>query len=208
MKKDWSIDEVLNWKNIPLPGVMAQDLMLPHPSRNKFSLPETYKKAGIMILIFRHQNEWNFTLIKRSKHPKDKHSGQISLPGGQLDIIDNNNLEDCAIRETHEEIGIIPTSISIIAPLTSIYVPVSNFMIYPYVGLFNGDISQFSIQENEVDELIVISINDFLLDTTKQKTDIKLKSHTLKSVPVFNIKDHIVWGATAMVLSEFKQWIL
>ena len=199
------INNLLRW-NGTLPGKSAQDIMIPHPDRNKYKVVENHKKAGVMILLFQKEEIWHLVLIKRTQHPNDKHSGQISLPGGQLDKRDKD-IRDCAIRETHEEIGVRPSDIKILQSLTPIYVPVSQFMVYPQVGFYNGEISTFRKQDDEVESMIFVPLEHLLNDQMIQKKDIIIRERLIKSVPYFKIGSHIIWGATAMILSEFKQWI-
>lgn len=200
-------NKIIAWKSIPIPGKSAQDIMLPHLDRNKIIVPQEYKRAGVMILMFKKKEAWSFVLIQRTHHPKDKHAGQISLPGGQLEDCDKNNIIQCAIRETTEEVGIPQDQIQYIASLTPIYVPVSGFMVYPQVGLFEGDISLFSKQDNEVEKLIWTSISQLMDDDIIKHKTIIAGKRTISNVPYFDIDNHVVWGATAMILSEFKVWI-
>lgn len=202
-----SINQIRALNTLELPGKSAQDLMIPHIGRNKVTIPVDHKKAAVMIMLYAHQSSWHFTLIKRTSHPKDKHSGQISLPGGQLDPSDLNIIE-CALRETEEEIGISSLHISQICSLTPLYVPVSNFLIYPQVSYYPGGINQFSKEDNEVDILIHTPINHLLKKSTTKRKNISIRNNTFHNVPYFDIDNHVVWGATAMILSEFKQLVL
>ncbi len=200
-------NQILEWRDNPLPGVIAQDIMLPHSSRKDIKVPENFKKAGVMILIFDYKDNWHICLIKRTHHPKDKHAGQVSFPGGQLDSSDNEDMIACAMRESQEEIGIPQSAIQHIASLTPIYVPVSNFMVYPQVGIYGGSIEDFSKQDDEVADLIFSPLTTILANDIVAKQDIIRENQKIKDVPCFDIEGHIVWGATAMILSEFREWI-
>jgi len=171
------------------------------------SIPDGYKVSAILLLLFPKENELHFVLTKRtSKYPGDIHSGQISFPGGSRESNDAE-LFHTALRETHEEIGVTSDKIKILGQLSELYIPVSNFMVYPFVGFI--DHQPFYIpQVDEVDEIIEVSI-DLLLDpATIHFKDMKIRDgYILKDIPYFNLYNHVVWGATAMMLNEFKEII-
>ncbi|MBK9255227.1 MAG: CoA pyrophosphatase [Saprospiraceae bacterium] len=197
------IDKLEKRLNEPLPGELAQDIMAPAHHYLYREIPPDYKTASVLALLLPKNKEWHLALIERNADdPHDKHAGQLSLPGGKLDEIDYT-LEDCAIRETYEEIGVEPSSIGILGALSPLYVFVSNFMVYPFVG-FTTDTPKYSLQKSEVSDLIEIPLS-FLTNTgNKSKTDIIIREQKLTNVPYYKVKNKILWGATAMILSEFE----
>jgi len=166
--------------------------------------PHNARRAAVLILLYPANNDFNIVLIKRtSRYPSDVHSGQVSLPGGSHDIADAD-LSFTAIRETEEEIGIPKNDIKLIGNLTSLYIPVSKFLVEPFIGVADYRPS-FKVQESEVEYIIEMPITQLLDQNNLQQTDIKVSSElVLKEVPFFNISEHIVWGATAMILNEFR----
>jgi 8-oxo-dGTP pyrophosphatase MutT (NUDIX family) len=191
----------------PLPGLEAQMKMSGFNFSDGFyDLPENYRVACVMIVLFPKQKEWNFILIERtSSGVNDKHAGQLSLPGGKLDDTDDT-LENCALRETYEEIGIHPSMIGILGSLTPLYVKVSNFFVHPFIG-FTTEYPKFNLQYNEVARIFETPVS--LLTDISQKivSDIEVRNITLKNIPAYNIEGKNLWGATAMILSEFEEII-
>lgn len=190
----------------PLPGQMAQELMIPIKSINinKGKEPRT---ACVMILFTPIEDNWNICLIQRQNNPNDIHSGQISLPGGKLEISDNSYL-DCALRETFEEIGIPTSKIKPIGGLTSLYTSASNFHIHPFVGYMNQS-PTFNLQTSEVQSVINYPLQNLLNPDSKKTTSIKLSNGLhIEDVPYYKTEVGMIWGATAMILSELEQLII
>ena len=187
-----------------LPGRKAQSIMM-IKSNNPLKNIKNKKKipAAVLILLFYKNDKWNFFLTKRTQIV-NYHKGQISLPGGRHE--DKESLQETAKRETEEEIGVNSKYINIIGPLTPLYVPVSNFKIYPFIGWVKNK-PKIKIQDNEVERIFSISIDEFILESTQ-----KIKKSNLYGekvlVPYFDINNEIVWGATSVILSEFKKLIL
>lgn len=159
------------------------------------------KFAAVNILLYLKNNEWYFPLIVRSEHENDRHSGQISLPGGKRDASDLS-FEDTARRETSEEIGIGKTHIRIIREISPIYIPPSNFYVHPYIS-YTGKNPVFQLQEAEAVHLIEFPITS-LLRLDGQPEMMALPGTRGVEVPVINFDGFIIWGATAMILNEFS----
>ena len=196
-----SLEKILSSK---LPGEKAHDIMRTGP---KFPKPLEYMKkkaipSAVLILLFPNNNTFNFILTLRSKKV-ETHKGQISLPGGAQE--QNESLEKTALRETEEEIGVSPETIELIGRLSTLYVPFSGFDIHPYVG-WATEMPEINISVEEVDKIISVPVTE-LIDSN----NLRIKNTSLRGIPVkmpyFNLKNEIVWGATSMILSEFKQLI-
>lgn len=160
--------------------------------------------AAVMLLIFPDDiGNLHIVLTKRaSSNQNDRHSGQMSFPGGKKDDVDTS-LETTALRETNEEIGVHIDDIEVLGKLTPLYIPVSNFSVHPYVGYIDYW-PEFVPEEREVAQ-IIISPFQYLLDyIIPSRTDIQVTpSILLKDIPYYNVNDQIVWGATSMMLCEF-----
>jgi 8-oxo-dGTP pyrophosphatase MutT (NUDIX family) len=169
---------------------------LPFP---KINLDKKGIPASVLILLFPKNNQWHFFLTKRT-NTVNHHKGQISLPGGVVET--GESLEGAALRETHEEIGVDKKNIHLIGALSSFYIPVSGFEMFPFIGWVNNEPETY-IHDKEVDRIFSSSIQEFMLDKTQ-----KTKKDTLKGFPVnipyFDMKGETVWGATSMILAEFK----
>ena len=189
-----------------LPGREAQFLMAPLERQDTTEVPDDHVLACVVALIFPKKKDWNVVLIERvMDNANDHHAGQLSFPGGKFEDTDYS-YQDCALREAEEEIGINGSDVGIIGELSSIYIPVSNFLIYPFVG-FMGDEPEFSIQRNEVQNIHEVPLRHFLDVRTKKKTDMDVRGRLLKEVPYYEVNNLPLWGATAMIMSEFEQII-
>lgn len=159
------------------------------------------KKAAVLALFYPDKNnETTFLLTERASY-KGTHSAQISFPGGKIDKEDKN-LQETALREAFEEVGVLPNSVQIIRELTDVYIPPSNFLATPFMGFINQKpIFKKNYEvENTIEVLVDDLLNDVFLSTKKLTTSYMEKA----DVPCFKFNNQIVWGATAMMLSEIK----
>lgn len=202
------------WKQVmstPL-GIEAQlDFAPPH--RKLVANAATKSKVAATLLLLYPDVDGNlaFPLIQRpSNNPLDKHKGQISFPGGRQEPNDLD-LSATALRETYEEIGVNSDEVTILGPLTELYVPVSNFIIYPYVGIIDHQ-PTFIPQPEEVDQIISMKVSSLIDENAKKKKEMTFargqNNYKLKDVPYFDLNGKVVWGATAMMLSEFRKMVL
>ena len=160
------------------------------------------RKAAVMMLFYPKNGRTHLVLIVRNSY-KGVHSAQIAFPGGKYETADIT-FEKTALRETHEEIGIPPERIEIIMPFTNLYIQPSNFMVYPFLGICKEEIV-FIPDGNEVVNVIELPLNDFLNDDLIVTTMMSTSYAEKIEIPAFKINEHIVWGATAMMLSELKE---
>ncbi len=187
-----------------LPGWEAQKLLSPVGDGGYRIIPEDHKKAAVLLLIHFKENKPHVVFIKRSSnYPQDKHAGQISFPGGALDKEDIS-LQHCAVRETFEEIGISETSYEIVGSLSSLYVYVSKFLMFPFVAISKENLN-FDKEDEEVERIISWPLELFLDSDTRKVKDIHIRNSIIKNVPYFSFSDDVLWGATAMVMSEFLE---
>jgi 8-oxo-dGTP pyrophosphatase MutT (NUDIX family) len=181
----------------------AQRRMAPQPRtlfRNP-NRPEQPRQAAVLILLFPSPTGLAFVLTRRAEHPQDVHSGQISLPGGSQEA--GETIQQTALRETHEELGINPTSIQLIGTLSTLYIPPSDFDVHPVVGYIAAP-PQCVLDPIEIAEVIECPLDWLLDDTKKVVEDWDINGLQLR-VPWYDIHGHRVWGATAIILSEFEQ---
>ena len=188
----------------PLPGEEAQYRMAP-PYRPNLSKEEILKLnpriSGVMLLLYEKNNLLHLVFTQRKKY-EGVHSGQMSFPGGKKDE-DDLDIIQTALRETEEEIGIEKNKIEVIGQLSKLYIPPSNFLVQPVVG-FSNSIENFIPQANEVEKIVQIPV-DFFLDqqNINLKTEIKIFNGNVVHVPAYIFNEHVIWGATAIMLSEF-----
>ncbi|MCB0568618.1 MAG: CoA pyrophosphatase [Phaeodactylibacter sp.] len=188
-----------------LPGIEAQYKMAHVVRRLYEPPPPTAKRAGVLALFYPKARKWHIVLIERSaSHPADRHGGQISFPGGKYEESDGT-LAVTALREAQEEVNIDPRKVELAGPLTELYIPVSNFLVSPYVG-FTASTPEFRPQAHEVRSILEVPFDMLQRSETRQETDLRISEGiTLRDVPYFNVFGKVVWGATAMILSELLE---
>ncbi len=187
----------------PLPGLDAQMRMSPRPRLGAESGidVDSLRPAAALLLIYPHEDAWHMPLTLRGSSLRH-HTGQVSLPGGRLDA--GESVEQAALREAHEEIGVTPVDVDVLGRLTPLPVYVSGHLLHPVVG-FAARRPDFNLHSHEVERLIEVPIAvlrepDRVL--WEERTRI-LPPQGVMNVPYFDVLDARVWGATAMVLSEF-----
>ena len=158
---------------------------------------DSMKKAAVLVGFFKRGEDWYFPLIKRSMHEKN-HPGQIALPGGAME--QKEKLETTALREAFEEVGIIPENVKIIGKLTPLPVPVSEYLIYPFVGIMKKE-PKWNINTDEVEELLLLKFEDLIKADKGYSESWNLRGNEV-NVPIFKVMEKTVWGATATVLCE------
>jgi 8-oxo-dGTP pyrophosphatase MutT (NUDIX family) len=199
------INKIFQAFDLPLPGKQAHTELAPY--RNEIELDfknKNPKIASTLLLIYPKDGETFFCLIERQEY-EGTHSNQISFPGGKNES--GESMKETALRETMEEIGVDPISINIIGELSQVFVPPSNFLIHPFVGYcdFTPD---FKANEREVKRIIEVNIDELF-----KKDVIKIKKMSFKKssgnvnfeVPYLDLNNKIVWGATSVILNEFRK---
>jgi 8-oxo-dGTP pyrophosphatase MutT (NUDIX family) len=188
----YSIQHALN---NPLPGVRYHQDMW--PEGRKKPLRDSFYPAATLLLIYLQDGELFFPLIRRSDRKDDHHRGQISLPGGHMEK--NENPVETAIRETAEEIGVDVYTHEIAGMLTPLPIPHSGFIVHPSVAYTERRL-QFSPDPKEVEEIIHVRLSELLEHPEKGRFNLE----NGYQVPGFLFSNVNVWGATAMILNEFR----
>ncbi|MCE3259344.1 MAG: putative nudix hydrolase YeaB [Bacteroidetes bacterium] len=189
---------------MPLPGESAQYLMAP-VTRAKYeakALDETKFKLSAVMIVLCRDDQGNLFIPLTERFAYDGvHSGQVSLPGGKYDPADLD-LVTTALRECEEEVGI--TKVEVIGKLSRLYIPVSNFMVQPVVGFCPLENVQMIKHVREVKHIVKLKLDDLLDERIVKEGSIPLQSGAKLKAPYFEVEGLKVWGATAMMLSEFK----
>ena len=207
MEFDYFLSLISKIEDTQLGGFASHAKMIPKERKllKKIELESANpRKAAVLALFYPDQSNLTcFLLILRASYD-GTHSSQISFPGGKYELSDGH-LETTALRETSEEVGININEISIGRQLTDTYIPPSNFLVRPFIG-FTETRPSFEIN-HEVEDLIEVKLTDLLDEgsvTTKNLSTSYMKNI---DVPCFNLNKKVVWGATAMMLSEIKDLI-
>ncbi|WCO02638.1 NUDIX hydrolase [Psychroserpens ponticola] len=193
-------------KNIELPGEASQIKMSPPyrlelMERNR-ELMKTAKQAAVLALFYPNENNETYLILILRKTYKGVHSAQVGFPGGKLEENDSD-LKMTALRETYEEVGVQVENVKVLKQMTPMYIPPSNFTVHPFFGITQSTPS-FIKQDSEVEDLIEVSLSHFLDESIVIKTSVPTSYEVNIEVPAFKLNDHVVWGATAMMLSEVK----
>lgn len=197
-----SLDDIRAALSSPLPGLSAHLKMAPQPRAGwdpTFTLPADCREGGVLILLYSRAEQLHLVLTRRTETVRS-HKGQISLPGGKRE--GSESLLETALRETCEELGVPPNGTEIIGQLSTLYTPPSNYCIHPFVGhrpvapAFSPD----PVEVAEVLEVPLVTLLDPCMRKVEYWPDTRFESP--RRVPFFDISGQVVWGATAMILSE------
>jgi len=183
-----------------LPGQGGQLAMAPRPRPGwpLAELPEGTRTAAALLLLFPSTDGPCLVLTKRASG-LPQHAGQVSLPGGAVEA--GERIEDAALREAHEEVGVEASSVRVVGILTPLHIPVSGFAVHPVVGLC-GTAPECRPADREVERVFAVTLRD-LADPARVRRTTRAREGTTYDVPYFDLAGEMVWGATAMILAEF-----
>ena len=190
----------------PLPGIEAQMKMW--SKRRDLSQIENFdssnaRRAGVLLMLYPYQNTIHTALMRRPESPY-AHSGQISFPGGREEEIDAEDLIQTALRETNEEFGFDTSKVEVVGKLTDMYVSVSDIVVAPTVGVLT-ERPIFQPDPVEVVEIIEVPISHLLDERNLKRKEMMSGRGFSLEVPYYDVFGHVLWGATAMMMSEFLE---
>lgn len=194
-----------------LPGESAHIPMAPiNRPISSFALKKTdsFLESAVSIVLFEEEISGliHCILIQRPDY-EGAHGGQISFPGGKKDFSDPD-AEYTARRECFEEIGCQLTQDQLIGKLTNVFIPVSKFLVQPYLYFYIGD-TNFTPDEREVSEILTFPIHSLMDEKSISTMDIRISNNSvMRSVPCFVFEHKKVWGATALILNELRELLL
>ncbi|HQE11868.1 MAG TPA: CoA pyrophosphatase [Flavipsychrobacter sp.] len=191
----------------PLPGKLAQDRMISRLITLPTEVPDSAKVSAVLIVFLNKNDTWHIVYIQRAIDGH-AHSGQIGFPGGKQEKFDSN-LRATALREAQEEIGIVSNAVEIIGQLSSLYIPVSNFNVYPFVAVASSTFN-YRLQASEVARVLEVPVSTLINEEIKTTFKLTAADHRfIRSVPAYQLEaDAILWGATAMITAELEQILL
>ena len=174
--------------------------VLPMPG----TIPDNARPSAVLGLLFPVTDVLHMLLIRRTSDGR-AHSGQISFPGGRHEPTDADLLAT-ALREAEEEVGLISSTVNIIGALSPLYIPVSNFQVYPYIG-YTAKRPDYILSAHEVDSIIEVPLDELLHPERKTRVEVTSPADRtfIREVPAYKLQDStIIWGATAMIISELQ----
>jgi 8-oxo-dGTP pyrophosphatase MutT (NUDIX family) len=158
--------------------------------------------AAVMMLFYPKEGMTHLVLIVRNSY-EGVHSGQIAFPGGKYEH-DDKDFSFTALRETYEEVGVSPDFMEIVKPFTPMYIPPSNFLVHPFLGICKQEVC-FKPDSSEVARIIELPLSVFMKDEIIIEAKMSTSYAKNINVPAFEIEGQVVWGATAMMLNELKE---
>lgn len=183
----------------PLPGVQARARLAPSLSYGRHFGPPAHdaRNAAVLLLLYPHDGDWRLPLTVRPQTML-AHAGQISLPGGMVEP--GESTCDAALRELDEELGIPSRDVVVLGALSPLYVFVSNFLVTPWVGSL-AERPNMRPNPHEVDEVLEIPLGHFL-DPANFGEHLFTRGELSFTVSHFRFGEHVIWGATSVILSE------
>ncbi len=190
--------------NEPLPGFDAQIRMASKLRINasNFKFDTSKARIGAILIALYPDNGIVKTVLMKRPDYDGTHSGQVSFPGGKMEEEDGGVVE-AALREAEEEVGIKIGDVNVIGQLTELYIPPSNFLVHPVVGILDS-IPDLVPDQHEVEHILQPELDYLFREDIIDEKDILLKNGIKLRTPYFEVDGHTVWGATAMIISELK----
>jgi len=197
-----NVRRALALKNFDVQAAHSKMMPVPRKTRRPPDMPGRVRLGGVLVLLYCREGQLHLVLTKR-RDDLQSHAGQVSFPGGRHEPPES--LSETALRETHEEVGVNPTSLTLIGELTPLYIFPSDFEVHPFVAWHaNGARPGFTPNSNEVAQIIETPLARFFDPAVRMEETWTIRGYRLQ-VPFFDIQGHKVWGATAMMLSEFLE---
>ena len=179
----------------------AQGKMTPRPRGLRPPEMSGRPRRGSVLLVLYRKKGTTHLVLTRRRDDLNSHAGQISFPGGRWEV--GESLQSTALREAHEEIGLDLKRLEIIGRLSCLYIPPSDYQVYPFVSWYMGS-QQFSPSDKEVAEILEVRLVHLLDPNNQYEEPWEIRGFQVQ-VPYYLVNSHKVWGATAMMLSEFLE---
>lgn len=175
---------------------------LQRPQERKVLALEGFHRAAVLAALILKGDGADLLLTKRTDSV-ETHKGQIAFPGGMVDASDENIIAT-ALRETHEELGIRAQDVEVKGLLDDLPVP-PHFIITPVVGLLSA-LPEFRVNPQEVAEAFTVPL-EFFCEPANGKTQVREFRGEKREVWYFQYGEHVIWGATAMIIRSLAQRI-
>lgn len=192
-----TIEQIRYALTLDRPGLSGWSRMMPQPRGIMPPPGQQPRQAGVLLLLYPLDGRLHVVLTKRTEDLKT-HKGQISLPGGGVEA--GEVPAAAALREAHEELGVVSESVAVLGKLTPLYLPPSNYFVHPVVA-YAALRPAFLPDPREVAEVLEVPLAALLDADTVAEETWDLRGVDTR-VPYYRVGPHKVWGATAMVLAE------
>jgi len=189
----------------PLPGLEAQMEMasgIRKEALSQYKIAAAKARISAVLIVLYPDNGLLKTVLMKRPNYDGIHSGQVSFPGGKKEDQDDNAIET-ALREAEEEVDLKPADITVIGQLTELYIPPSNFLVYPVVGILK-EAPKLTPNKHEVEQILLPTLDYLFRDDVISEKEVMLNNGVKLKTPYFEVDQHIIWGATAMILAELK----
>jgi 8-oxo-dGTP pyrophosphatase MutT (NUDIX family) len=193
------IQQALTLENFDPLAAQMKMAPMPRITIRTAETPGQPRQGGVMIILYNILDQTHLVLTRR-RDDLNSHAGQISFPGGRRE--EGETIQTTAFREAYEEIGIAPEELALLGRLSHLYIPPSDYEVHPFVAWHKNGRPTFTPQETEVAEILEVPLSHLLDPTTRQQETWQIRGYELE-VPYYLVSGHKVWGATAMMLSEF-----
>lgn len=202
-------DKVIEALMSPLPGRASHERMIginrPRTDVKRQESPKP-KESSVLMLLYPRERSWHTVFILRPDYD-GVHAKQVGFPGGKVEAQDRDIIHT-ALRETEEEVGIEQNQIEVLGLLSELYIPPSNIIVQPVLGKIDF-LPTFIPDSREVELLIETPVQRILDSSVLQKKDIFIdRIQKQLNVTYFDIQGHVIWGATALILNEFRELML
>ncbi len=200
----WTILELENRLRKPLPGKEAQYKMAPQYRADLSDdaiIKLNPRLSAVLVLLYPIEAEWHIVFTQRRQY-EGVHSGQISFPGGKQEP--GETLAQTAIREAFEEVGVGADVFRLVNPLSKLYIPPSNFLVFPQAAIAEEK-PVFKKDDHEVESVVEIPISFFLNPANRSTATINIHKDYQYEVPAFIYQGKVIWGATAIIISELVE---
>ena len=187
----------------PLPGEKAHDVFRAKPVgdvRPLFDHAHPPRPGGVLILLYEEAGVIRFPLIKRPEY-QGAHGGQVSLPGGKAEPGEDAVMT--ALRECEEEIGVPSGVVTVLGKLSDFFVIPSNYIVTPIVASIEVR-PVFRPDPYEVSRVLEAYVGELAREDAVKEKEIVAAGKYRMMAPHFEIENEVVWGATAMILNEFR----